>query len=117
MTKRHTSRAAPRGRQIRYLYVIILRKTVLNDRRFVAMNSHYSGSRLCLYVGLSAQDPEVRFKQHLDGIHSSRIVRKFGKRVFLKKCKRITSLHETALRREREYAERLRHEGYAVWQN
>jgi len=108
-----------RGRVIRprHIYVIVLRKGVLEDRRFKKKNLHYQGRRLCLYVGLSWLKPEERFQQHLDGVHPSRIVRRYGKRVLASRCKQITSLYETALKRERQHAQQLREEGYAVWQN
>lgn len=97
--------------------MIILRRGVLDDRRFRDMNPEYAGRRLCLYVGLSALTPEDRFQQHLSGKHSSRLVKRYGKRLFVEKCRVITSLYETALRREKQFAELLREQGYAVWQN
>lgn len=106
-----------RVRRQRYIYVIVLRKGVLADKRFREKNLHYQGRRLCLYVGLSVLTPEVRFQQHLDREHASRIVRRYGKRVLASRCKKISSLYETALQRERQHAQQLRREGYAVWQN
>ncbi len=105
------------ARQTRNIYVIILRRGVLKERKFREMNPLHKGRRLCLYVRLSALKPEDRFQQHLEGKHSSRIVKRYGRRVFAERSKQITSLYPTALKRERRVAQLLREQGYAVWQN
>lgn len=109
--------AGRRSRQLRHLYVIILRRTVLNSRRFSKANPAYLGKRLCLYVGLSSHLPEKRFEQHKGGMRASGIVRKYGKRVFREKCKTTLARYPRALQLERELAVKLRAEGYAVLQN
>ncbi len=101
---------------LRHLYVIILKPTVLNDTRFVEANPDYPGRRLCLYVGLSCHPPAIRFKQHRERIHASRIVRKYGTRVFDEKCDTTLANYARAEQQERELASKLRAEGYAVWQ-
>jgi len=82
MRKRSARRS--RVERLRHVYVIILRKEVLTNEDFREMNAHYQGRRLCLYVGLSVLTPALRFDQHRAGVHPSKKVRKYGKRVFLR---------------------------------
>ncbi len=98
-------------------YVVKLKGTVLQSRKFLQQNPDHLGEKDCLYVGLSSLEPEARFEQHLEGVHSSAIVKKYGKRLLPSKCKKIRVTDHVALQRERELAAELREKGYAVWQN
>ncbi len=115
--KRKSRKRKSRKRQKRHLYVIRLKKTVLDEPRFRRANPDHNGKKLCLYVGLSSHPPEVRLEQHLSGVRSSRIVKRYGKNVFREKCQVTRAAYEKAQQKERDLAKRLRAEGYAVWQN
>jgi len=102
-----------------YVYVIELDKKVLKDKRFRAKNPDYIEGKPCVYVGQSAQKPEVRFNQHLDGYKSNRYARYYGRKIRLKDCEELNPIasREAAERLEKELSERFRREGYAVWSN
>lgn len=100
-----------------HLYVVKLKRTVLQSRKFLHQNPTYPGEKDCLYVGKTSLAPDARLKQHLEGVHSSAVVKKYGKRLLPSKCKEIHVTENDALRMERELASELREKGYAVWQN
>jgi hypothetical protein len=52
------------------VYVIELNPAVLKDKKFVAKNPEMKEENLCIYVGSTGIDPEVRFTQHLTGYKS-----------------------------------------------
>ncbi len=99
------------------LYVVKLKRTVLQSRRFLQQNPTYPGEKDCLYVGKTWLAPDARLKQHLEAARSSALVKKYGKRLLPSKCKKIRATENVALRLERELAAELREKGYAVWQN
>lgn len=69
-----------------------------------------------LYVGMTGLPREVRFAMHKAGIHSSRIVRKYGVRLapeYYEHLKPMT--YRDALAKEKSFAEELRANGYVVY--
>jgi predicted GIY-YIG superfamily endonuclease len=71
---------------------------------------------LWVYVGQSYHSPEDRFKQHRNGIRSSRIVRRRGRKLrpeLYRHRPRYTS-REQALRAEADLAAELRRRGFRV---
>ena len=100
------------------VYVIALKKTVLNDPRFREANPHWQDNPPCVYVGLTFRTADERFEQHKMGIHSARIVRKFGKHVRAKDCKCLRPMsRKTAEKHEAKHAQLFREKGFAVWSN
>ena len=102
-----------------YVYVINLKKDILNIKKFINKNPDYMEGKPCVYVGQSVHKPKVRFKQHLDGYKANRYAKKFGN--FLRK-KNIGTKNPYLSRKavekaEAETAERLRKRGYGVWSN
>lgn len=80
------------GREVPYsVYVIELRRDVLEKKRFAAENPNCRAGKPCVYVGQTALTPDERFAQHLEG----------------RKCNPFV----------RELGVRLRRRGYAVWSN
>jgi predicted GIY-YIG superfamily endonuclease len=101
-----------------HVYVIELDDAVLKDKVFVTANPARHPELSCLYVGMTGLTPTKRFKNHQAGHKSNKYVRKFGKQL-------LPSLYEyynpmtypRALAKEKELAEELRAQGYAVWQH
>ena len=101
------------------LYVIRLDKAVLERPKFRKMNPgyRYRWWRPCMYVGVSARDPEDRFEQHKAGIKHSRTVKKYGRRLMPRLFKHLNPVPSAEAKdREKGLAESLRRKGYGVWQ-
>ena len=102
-----------------YVYVINLKKDILNIKKFKDKNPDYVEGKPCVYVGQSVHEPKVRLKQHLEGYKANRYAKKFGN--FLRN--KNTGVKNPYLSRkavekaEAETAERLRKRGYGVWSN
>ena len=102
----------------KYIYVIELDKAVLNEKKFVEANPHYTGEKACVYVGMTGRTPEERFEQHMNGYKASRFVKKYGVRLRPRLYKSSNPMtYDEACKMEKEKARRLRKRGYAVWQN
>ncbi len=101
------------------VYVIELRRDVLERGRFARKNPELRVDKPCVYVGQTAKTPEERFAQHLDGVRSSRIVREYGVRLRPKLYANVGPFETRAEseRAETKLAEKLRRRGYAVWSN
>jgi hypothetical protein len=99
------------------VYVIRLDEAVLKDRKFAAENPQRDPAKPCVYVGMTGHTPEERFKQHKAGIKSCRLVEKYGTRLMRGLYENFNPMtYEEAARMEPELAQRLRANGFAVWQ-
>ena len=102
-----------------YVYVINLKKDILNIKKFIDKNPDYIEEKPCVYVGQSVLEPKVRFKQHLEGYKANRYAKKFGN--FLRKkntgVNNPYSSRKAVEKAEAQTAERLRKRGYGVWSN
>ena len=99
------------------VYVIELRREVLESSRFRLKNPDHRPDKPCVYVGQTARSPEERFEQHLAGIRVNAYARDYGFRLkprLFKYLQGYTTRRE-AEQAERRLAERLRRRGYAVW--
>jgi hypothetical protein len=102
------------------VYVIELNPAVLKDKKFVAKNPEMKEGKLCIYVGSTGIDSEVRFTQHLTGYKSCKYVKKFGERLRLDlvpKYKVAFKNSVEAQSAEVRLAVRMRKRGWGVWQN
>lgn len=101
------------------VYVIELRREVLEKARFARKNPELQDDKPCVYVGQTALAPEERFAQHLKGRTCNPFVREFGVRLRPKLYANVGPYEKRleAERAERALAERLRRRGYAVWSN
>ena len=102
------------------VYVIELNDAVRKDKKFLARNPEMKEHKICVYVGSTGRDPEMRFAQHLKGYRSSKYVKKFGERL----RPDLVPNYERGFKNSREseaaevrLAERLRKRGHGVWQN
>jgi len=57
-----------------HVQVIELSKPVLYKGRFEKASADYVTDKLCVYVGMTCLDPDVRFDKHKAGIQSNRYV-------------------------------------------
>jgi len=100
------------------VYVIELDPRVLTSRKFREANPDHDPGRPCLYVGMTALDPDHRFDQHKSGIKACRYVRKYGLRLRPRMYRQFNPMtYDQACSREVELAHDLRRRGFAVWQN
>ena len=105
-------------RPARNIYVIQLDPSVLEKRAFKEKNPNYQSGKDCLYVGTSIYPPEKRFAQHKAGEGANRYAKKYGLRLLpeLYRDRPILTANNY-VEKEKAYAEKLRRQGHAVWQN
>ncbi len=102
------------------LYVIKLKKSVLQRTKFRNENPGYVGGKPCVYVGHSTKEPGERFRQHMEGgTLASPWVTRYGRRLMEWAFCDLPPLdsREDAEQAEAEYAQELRSRGWGVWQN
>lgn len=102
------------------VYVIELNDAVRHDRKFRAKNPDMRDDKVCVYVGSTGRDPNIRFAQHREGYKSCKYVKNFGERLRPDLVPKYESGFKNS--REAEAAEarlavRLRRRGHGVWQN
>jgi len=108
------------------VYVVELSSTVWSENwKFRSANPHYKGIAGCLYVGMTSNSPQERFRKHKMGYRSkkgvkisSNIVEKYG--IYLRpslyaELNPMTRMR--AVKMEERLANSLRRRGYAVWWN
>ena len=102
------------------VYVVQLDEAVMQERKFVEANPHFSPSKnhkTPLYVGMTGVPVEQRFQNHMSGYKSSRYVQKYGVRLLPDLYEHLNPMmFEEAVEMEKECAERLRKVGHPVWQ-
>jgi hypothetical protein len=102
----------------RWLYAILLDDAVLRSAKFRAANPARRSGMPCIYVGSTGLTPAQRFERHRAGVKSNPFVQRHGIRVLDDLCCPLeTNRSDEAEHEERLYAEVLRRQGYAVWQN
>ena len=104
-------------RQHHHVYVILLSKQVLYERKFVKCNPDYDPTKPCVYVGMTGLDPDARFDKHKAGVRANRYVEKYGERLLpeLYECYNPMP-YKAACEMEVELGIALREAGYGVWQ-
>jgi len=99
------------------VYVVLLSRDVLYERKFVKCNPGYDPDKPCVYVGMTGQSPDVRFDKHKAGLKANRYVRKYGLRLMPELYEVYNPMpYGAALDMEIELAIYLRERGYGVWQ-
>ncbi len=106
------------GRRNHYsVYVIELAKDVLYEGKFKKCNPDYVTGRLCVYVGMTGLDPDVRFDKHKAGIQSNRYAKQYGLRLLPDLYEGFNPMsYDEACEREVEIGIDLRSAGFGVWQ-
>jgi len=106
-----------RRRDHYHVYVIELSKDVLYESRFRKANPRYIADKICVYVGMTGLDPDVRFDKHKAGIQSNRFVKQYGLRLLPELYELYNPLsYDHARDLEVELAIDFREAGYGVWQ-
>ena len=99
------------------VYVVLLDREVLEHKRFRDANPDRNPVKSCVYVGMTGKAPEERFVDHQRGYKSNTYVYKYGVRLLPKHFERLNPMtYKEAVAEEKRLANRLRKEGYAVWQ-
>ena len=105
------------GRHHYHVYVVLLNPAVWSHARFRAANPDHEVGKPCVYVGMTGQDPDVRFDKHKAGIRANRFVQRYGERLMPALYEVFNPMpYDAARDMEIELAESLREQGYAVWQ-
>lgn len=100
------------------VYVIELRRAVLDSPRFRRANPQHDPRKPCVYVGMTGLTPEERYRRHKEGIQANAFVRDHGWRLRKTNYAWLNPMtYDEAVRMEVELARRLRRRGYAVWQH
>ena len=99
------------------VYVIELDEEMWSFARFRSRNPGYISGKPMVYVGSTGLSVEDRFANHLRGYRSNVFVFRYGKRLLPDLYAHLNPMpYETAVEMERDLAEDLRQQGYAVWQ-
>lgn len=109
--------AVRRRRDHHHVYVVLLSKAVLYERKFVKCNPDHDPLKPCVYVGMTGLTPDDRFDKHKAGIRANKYVRLYGERLLpeLYECYNPMP-YDAARDMEVELAIALREKGYGVWQ-
>ena len=110
--KRHRS-AEPKFHH--NVYVVLLSKAALKDLSILRRNPARDPSKPAVYVGMSGLPVDHRFENHKNGYKSARLVRKYGVRLLPEMYEYLNPMpYEHAAQMERDLADDLRSQGYAV---
>ena len=100
-----------------HVYVVELSSEVLYETRFRKANPDYVTGKLCVYVGMTGLNPDLRFDKHKAGIQSNRFVFEYGLRLLPQLYAIYNPMpYHGARDMEVELAISLREAGYGVWQ-
>lgn len=98
-----------------HVYVVLLASEAWKLPEMRKANPARDPSKPCLYVGMSGLTPEERFQNHKAGVKSARAVEKYGVRLLPEFFEMYNPMpYDAAVVMERELAEDLRAQGYAV---
>jgi len=97
------------------VYVVLLAKAALKDRSILQRNPKRDPSKPAVYVGMTGLPVDHRFENHRNGYKSARLVRKYGLRLLPEMYEHLNPMpYEHAVQMERDLADDLRGQGYAV---
>jgi hypothetical protein len=95
--------------------VVLLNTEAGKLREVKAANPHRDPKKPCVYVGMTGLDPEERFTNHKNGLKAAKVVQSFGIRLMPELYEVYNPMpFDAAVIMERELAEDLRKQGYAV---
>ncbi|HZS18216.1 MAG TPA: hypothetical protein VFA51_09830 [Candidatus Udaeobacter sp.] len=97
------------------VYVVLLSKAALNDFSILKRNPNHDPSKPAVYVGLTGLPVDHRFENHKNGYKSARPVKKYGVRLLPELFEHLNPMpYEHAVQMEKDLADDLRSQGYAV---
>ena len=97
------------------VYVILLSNRALKESSILRLNPKREPTKPCVYVGMTGLPVDHRFENHKNGYKAARLVRKHGVRLMPELYEHLNPMpFEAAAQMEKDLAEDLRNEGYAV---
>lgn len=106
------------------VYVISLKKEVLNSKKFRKRNPDYQKGQPCYYVGVTRKDPSVRAQQHRVALRNEKgpLYSRLAHKYFNGLTKKYSSLRavpskQKAEQLETNVANKLQSKGFGVWWN
>ena len=116
MRRRKRSRLRSSGPEFHHnVYVVLLSEAALKDRSILERNPERDPSKPVVYVGMTGLPVDHRFENHKNGYKSARLVRKYGVRLLPEMYEHLNPMpYEHAAQMERDLADDLRAQGYAV---
>jgi hypothetical protein len=97
------------------VYVVLLSKAALKDASILNRNPARDPSKPAVYVGMTGLPVDHRFENHKNGYKSARLVRKYGVRLLPELYEHLNPMpYEHAAQMEKDLADDLRAQGYAV---
>jgi hypothetical protein len=97
------------------VYVILLDPAVLQHPSILRSNPNRDPAKPCIYVGMTGLPVEVRFQNHKEGHKSAWVVKKYGLHLMPELYEYLNPMpFEVAAQMEKDLAEDLRADGYAV---
>ena len=97
------------------VYVVLLSQRALKDYSILRRNPSRDPSKPAVYVGLTGLPVDHRFENHKNGYKSARLVRRYGVRLLPELYEYLNPMpYEQAAQMEKDLAEDLRAQGYAV---
>jgi hypothetical protein len=97
------------------VYVVLLSKSALKDVSILRRNPARDPFKPAVYVGLTGLPVDHRFENHKNGYKSARLVRKYGVRLLPELFEHLNPMpYEHAVQMEKDLADDLRAQGYAV---
>ena len=98
-----------------HVYVVLLEPTVGKQAKVRRQNPKRDAQKPFVYVGMTGLQPEERFWNHKNGEKAARVVRQYGVRLLPELFAHLNPMpFEAAAQIEKELAEDLRAQGYAV---
>ena len=108
-------RAATESSLHHYVYVVLLARDSARDPKVLQANPRRNPKMPCVYVGMTGLKPEERFANHKQGIKASRVVQRYGIRLWPELYEWLNPMpFEAAVAMEQDLAEDLRRQGYTV---
>ncbi len=97
------------------VYVVLLSKAALKDLSIMRRNPARDPVKPAVYVGMTGLPVDHRFENHKNGYKSARLVRKYGVRLLPELYEHLNPMpYEYAVQMEKDLADDLRAQGYAV---
>jgi hypothetical protein len=98
------------------VYVVLLDNKVLEEHKYKTRNPQHINTKPCVYVGMTGIGPAERFKKHKNKIKHNTYVFEYGIRLLPELYENFNPMSfNEAIIKEKELAEHLKKNGYAVW--
>ena len=97
------------------VYVILLSPRAMKDPAILRRNPNRDPAKPAIYVGMTGLPVDHRFENHKNGYKAARLARRYGVRLLPELYEYLNPMpYDAAVQMERDLAEDLRAQGYAV---